>query len=267
MSPRKNPLESSRRALVCLALAALVAICASPAQAQSQPASKIELGHPGGRLTVALRSEPKTLNPILALDTTSREVIGTMEADLVHINRETQRIEPALATSWKVSPDGHKYTLHLRRDVKFSDGAPFTADDVVFSFQLYLDEALNSPQRDLLIIDGKPIVVRKLDTYTVEFDLTKPYGPGERIFDGLAILPKHLLEKTYRDKKLGEIWGVNAKPEELAGLGPFRLKDYVPGSDCCSNAIRTTGKKTPLEQPCPTSTSCCLRLSRTKTAR
>ena len=184
---------------------------------------------PAGRITVALRTDPKTLNPILAVDTTSREVIGAMQADLVHINRQTQRTEPALASSWKVSPDGRKYTLALRRDVKFSDGAPFTADDVVFTFQLYLDESLNSPQRDLLVIDNKPITVKKIDNETVEFDLTKPYGPGERIFDSLAILPKHLLEAAYRDKKIGEIWGVNAKPEEIAGLGPFRLKSYVAG--------------------------------------
>ena len=169
------------------------------------------------------------MNPILALDITSREVIGTMQADLVHINRQTQRTEPALASSWKVSPDGRKYTLQLRHDVKFSDGAPFTADDVVFTFQLYLDEALASPQRDLLVIDNKPIVVKKIDNYTVEFDLTKPYGPGERIFDSLAILPKHSLEAAYRDHKLGEVWGVNAKPEEIACLGPFRLKNYVAG--------------------------------------
>jgi len=229
MSGRKTFYERSRCALVPLTLALLVAAFGAAAHAQNQPASKIELGHPGGRLTVALRSEPKTLNPILALDTTSREVIGTMQADLIHINRETQRTEPALASSWRVSPDGHKYTLQLRRDLKFSDGTPFTADDVAFTFQLYLDESLNSPQRDLLIIDGKPIGVKKLDAYTVEFDLTKPYGPGERIFDGLAILPKHLLEKTYRDQKLGEAWGVNAKAEELVGLGPFRLKEYTPG--------------------------------------
>jgi peptide/nickel transport system substrate-binding protein len=217
------------RSMSALLLAASALALATASNAQAQPSSKPELGHPGGRLSVALRSEPKTLNPVLALDTTSREVIGTMQADLVHIDRETQRTEPALASSWKVSPDGHKYTLQLRRDVEFSDGAPFTADDVVFTFQLYLDETLNSPQRDLLVIDGKSIAVKKIDTYTVEFDLTKPYGPGERIFDGLAILPKHLLEKAYRDQKLAEAWPLSAKPEDLAGLGPFRMKEYVPG--------------------------------------
>lgn len=185
----------------------------------------------GGQLQVALRSEPKTLNPILAVDATSREVIGAMNADLVHINRETQRTEPALAKSWKISSDGRTYTLELRKGVRFSDGVPFTADDVVFSFLLYLDERLHSPQRDLLVIADKPLSVKKIDTFTVEFDLARPYGPRERLFDGFAILPQHLLEKPYREGKLGEAWGINAAAHDIAGLGAFRLKDYLPGQN------------------------------------
>ena len=232
MIAKKNRWLRGARAFAAATTLLTLASFAAPSNAQDKQQDKqpsTEIGNPGGRITVALRTDPKTLNPILALDVTSREVIGAMQADLVHINRQTQRTEPALASSWKVSSDGRKYTLQLRRDVKFSDGVPFTADDVVFTFQLYLDEALSSPQRDLLIIDDKPIAVRKIDNYTVEFDLTKPYGPGERIFDSLAILPRHLLEAAYRDHKLGEVWGVNAKPEEIAGLGPFRLKSYIAG--------------------------------------
>ncbi len=188
-----------------------------------------EPGPAGGKLVVALRSEPKTLNPILSVDATSREVIGTMNADLIHINRQTQRAEAALAKSWSISSNGRQYTLQLRHGVKFSDGTPFTADDVVFSFQLYLDEKLHSPQRDLLVLDDKPITVKKIDAYTVEFELAKPYGPAERLFDGLAMLPSHLLEKPYREGKLAQLWGTNARPEEIAGLGAFRWKEYVPG--------------------------------------
>ena len=182
-----------------------------------------------GKLVVALRSEPKTLNPILSVDATSREVIGALNADLVHINRETQHTEPGLAKTWSVSPDGRRYILQLRHGIKFSDGAPFTADDVVFSFGLYLDENLHSPQRDLLVLDDKPIVVKKLDDFTVQFDLAKPYGPAERLFDGLAMLPRHLLEKPYKDGKLAQMWGTNAQPQDFAGLGAFKLKSYVPG--------------------------------------
>ena len=204
----------------------------SVASARAPQDSAVMAGEPGvagGRLVVALRSEPKTLNPVLSVDATTREVIGVMQADLVHINRETQKTEPALAKSWSVSEGGRKYTLKLRQGIKFSDGSPFTADDVVFSFQLYLDESLHSPQRDLLIVDGKPIVVKKIDAYTVEFDLHKPYGPGERIFDGLAIMPSHLLRPLHQQGKFAQAWGTSAKPDEIAGLGPFRSKEYVPG--------------------------------------
>ena len=81
-----------------------------------------EVGRPGGRLVMSLRGEPKTLNPLIAADTRTREVIAVMQADLVHINRATQLTEPALARSWKISPDGLAYTLVLRQGIKFSDG-------------------------------------------------------------------------------------------------------------------------------------------------
>lgn len=188
-----------------------------------------EVGHPGGRIVLSLRGEPKTLNPLTAADTVSREVIGAMQADLVHINRATQLTEPALAKSWKVSADGLQYTLVLRSGIKFSDGQPMDADDVLFTFRVYLDENVHATQRDLLIVGGKPIAVRKLDAQTVVFELAKPYGVGERLFDGLAILPKHLLEKPYLEGKLGQSGTLATLPSGWAGLGPFRLKEYVAG--------------------------------------
>jgi peptide/nickel transport system substrate-binding protein len=188
-----------------------------------------EVGKRGGRLVFALRGEPKTLNPLIAADTRSREVIGIMQADLVHINRATQLTEPALAKSWKISPDGLQYTIVLRHGLKFSDGQPLDADDVLFTFRVYLDENVHAPQRDLLIISGKPITVRKLDARTVVFRLPKTYGVGERLFDGLAILPRHLLEKPYQEGKVSQIGTLATAANQWAGLGPFRLKEYVAG--------------------------------------
>jgi len=188
-----------------------------------------EVGKRGGRLVFALRGEPKTLNPLIAADTRSREVIGIMQADLVHINRATQLTEPALAKSWKISPDGLQYTIILRHGLKFSDGQPLDADDVLFTFRVYLDENVHAPQRDLLIISGKPITVRKLDARTVVFRLPKTYGVGERLFDGLAILPRHLLEKPYQEGKVSQIGTLATAANQWAGLGPFRLKEYVAG--------------------------------------
>jgi peptide/nickel transport system substrate-binding protein len=188
-----------------------------------------DLGHYGGTLVVAQRSEPKTLNPVTAADIPSREVISRMMTDLIHINRASQKTEPSLAKSWNVSKDGRIFTLKLRRGLRFSDGQPFDADDVVFSFNVYLDEKLNSPQRDLLIVGGKAMAVQKVDQYTVRFTLVQPYAAAERIFDSLAIMPRHLLEKSYKDGRFAQSWGLGASSAEIAGMGPFRLKQYVPG--------------------------------------
>ncbi|HXB70409.1 MAG TPA: ABC transporter substrate-binding protein [Candidatus Acidoferrales bacterium] len=150
-------------------------------------------------------------------------------ADLVHINRRSLRTEPALAEKWESSPDGRRYTVHIRRGVRFSDGQPFEVEDVLFTFQLLLDPATGSPQRDLLMVHGKPVQVRKLDTDTVVFEFAEPYAPGERLFDSIAILPRHILEAPYREHRLGETWGVGSAPGQIVGLGPFRLREYVPG--------------------------------------
>ena len=226
----------SRRILFPLlsVLAASFALptAASPPQKDSKEELLVlpgEIGHSGGRLVVALRAEPKTLNPLIAADAPSREVIDTMQADLVHINRATQLTEPALAKSWKMSPDGLRYTLVLRRGLKFSDGYPLDADDVLFTFHVYLDEKVHAPQRDLLLFDGKPISLRKTDSQTIVFQLPKPYGVAERMFDGWAILPRHLLEKPYEEGKIAQLGALGTPPNEWAGLGPFRLKEYVAG--------------------------------------
>src|SRR5689334_4523912 len=128
-------------------------------QATEYMVSNAESGVPGGRLVVAQRAEPKTLNPVVLLDQPSREVARRLHADLIHINRNTQKTEPALAKSWTVSPDGKSFTVKLRKGVKFSDGRPLTADDVVFSFQVYQDEKIDSPNRELLLVGGKPLAV------------------------------------------------------------------------------------------------------------
>jgi peptide/nickel transport system substrate-binding protein len=188
-----------------------------------------EVGKPGGRIVIALRAEPKTLNPLIAADTPSREVISAMQADLVHINRASQLTELALAKSWKISPDGLHYTLTLRQGLKFSDGHPVDIEDVLFTFRVYLDEAVHATQRDLLIVGGKSIEVRKVDAQTISFTLAKPYGVGERLFDGLVILPRHLLEGAYKEGKLAQSGALTTAASQWAGLGAFRLKEYVAG--------------------------------------
>ena len=183
----------------------------------------------GGTLHVIERAEPKTLNPVILMDGPSRAIAGRLHADLITVDRFTQRTVPSLAESWTHSADGRTYTLKLRAGVKFSDGHPFTADDVVFSFEVYLDPKVNSPQRDLLLIDDQPIQVTKRDALTVIVRLPGPFAAAERLFDSVAILPKHKLEAAWRAGKLTEAWPLSTPPAEIAGLGAFRLREYRPG--------------------------------------
>jgi peptide/nickel transport system substrate-binding protein len=128
-----------------------------------------------------------------------------------------------------VSPDGLEYTLTVRQGLKFSDGHPVDIEDVLFTFRVYLDEAVHATQRDLLIVGGKPIAVHRVDSQTVVFTLAKPYGVGERLFDGLMILPRHLLETAYKEGKLAQSGALATPANQWAGLGAFRLKEYVAG--------------------------------------
>lgn len=125
---------------------------------------------------------------------------------------------PSLAESWTVSPDGRKYTFKLRHNVKWHDGKPFTADDVVFTFTEYLIEV--HPRSKAVFQRTK---VTKLDDYTVEFTLTEPFAPLLRSFDtiGAPILPAHLYKGTDFRKN-----PANASP---IGTGPFRFKEWKRG--------------------------------------
>jgi peptide/nickel transport system substrate-binding protein len=219
-----------RRSLLLCAAAFLPLLAGTQAIAQEDLLrTTSEPGIRGGRLVIAQRSEPRTFNPVVAVDQNAHGVNARLYADLIHINRATQKTEPALAKSWTVSRDGTQFTLKLRRGLRFSDGQPFDADDVLFSFKVYLDEQVHSPQRDLLLISGKPFKVEKLDAYTVRFIFPLPYAPAERVFDDVAILPRHLLEKDYQAGKIGQDWTLNTPPAQIAGLGAFRLKQVVPG--------------------------------------
>ncbi len=212
---------TARRAASAV-LASLLCVLAARVGGQEPP-------RVGGRLVIAQRSDPKTFNPLLATDGTSREIVQRLMGALVRLDGERQVSEPWLAQSCDVSRDGRRFTLRLRRGLRFSDGHPFDADDVLFTFAVHLDPALASPQRELLLAGGRPPLVRKLDPHTVRIELAAPHGPGQRLFDGLFVLPRHVLEAPFRAGRLRQTWGLDTPPEQVVGLGPFRLKQYRPG--------------------------------------
>jgi len=206
-----------------------VLLCLAGLAEQRTPAPASGSARRGGQLVVAERSAPRSFNPVVLTDNASKTVVERINGDLIHINRKTFKTEPALAASWTASKDGREYTIKLRPGLKFSDGHALTADDVVFTFQVYLDEKLGAPQRDLLIVAGKPIGVRKVDDLTIAVSLAEPYAVADRMFDGIAILPRHVLAAAYAAGTLSQQWTVAAAPASIVGTGPFRVSEVVPG--------------------------------------
>ena len=146
----------------------------------------IPAAHAKGTLVFCSEGSPEGFQPqFFTTGTTFDAASVPMFNRLVQFEIGTTNVVPGLAQSWTVSAGGRRYTLQLRRGLRFSDGLPFDADDVLFTFQVYLDENTHAPQRDLLIVGGKPIVVRKTDPQTIAFQMSKPYGAGERLFDGM----------------------------------------------------------------------------------
>src|SRR5688500_4841384 len=152
-----------------------------------------------------------------------------LQGRLVRINRATFEVEPWLAEKWDASADGLTYTFYLRPNLTWSDGAPFSSADVLFSLQAALDPKVESVAASLMTAGGQPIRAEAPDASTVKFTLAGPSGPGVRIFDALPILPKHKLGAALAAGKLGEAWGPATPPSEIAGMGPFVLREFTPG--------------------------------------
>ena len=184
---------------------------------------------PARPIVAAIRAEPRSFNRFAAGDRSTGLLAMLLHARLVQLNQLTQDIEPALATRWTLDPDGRTYTIELRKGVVFSDGTPFTADDVVFTFQALYDPKAEGPLASSLRVNGQPLAVRKVDAHTVVLTLPAPYGPGLRLLNGLPILPAHKLRDALAKGEFAKAWSTATPPAEITGLGPFVLRSYTPG--------------------------------------
>ena len=180
-------------------------------------------------LRVALHTEPQSWNRLLATDWVTHVVTDPIHGRLLRIDPETQQLVPELATSWDFSEDGTRLVLHLRPDVRFSDGEPFTAEDVAFTFRALYDPKVGSPLIETAMIDGEPLKVDVVGPLTVAFRLPRRTAALERMFDSLAILPAHRLEASLVAGNLASDTGLGAPLESIVGLGPFVPNEYRPG--------------------------------------
>jgi peptide/nickel transport system substrate-binding protein len=205
---------------------------AAPVQKESQ--FPWAIGKRGGRLSIASMSLPKTFNYYLAAETSSTDALGQMYLGLVKQNAVTLAYEPSLAESWEVSDDKMTYTFKLREGLKWSDGKPITADDVVFTFNdIINNEAIPNNSRDGLLVADQFPEVTKVDNLTVKIVTAKPFVPFMGSI-GTGIMPRHIFEGTTRVDAQGEVafnsmWGINADVQSIVVSGPWKVKEYVAG--------------------------------------
>jgi peptide/nickel transport system substrate-binding protein len=184
----------------------------------------------GGNLIVALNADPSSFNRMLTSGLANSMVADRLFADLVHINRSSMELEPALATRWEMDKTGQVYTIHLRQGVRFSDNTPFTADDVVFTFQVLSDPNIPNAVAGQIETDGRFPSIEKIDDYTVRLSFHRSIGMGLRMLDSVPILPKRHLLKAYQEGRFAEAWSPTVDPADVVGLGSFRLKEYQRGT-------------------------------------
>ncbi|MFH1759955.1 MAG: ABC transporter substrate-binding protein [bacterium] len=187
------------------------------------------MGKSGGNLITATWGEPRTWNIIVSNETSSLMILDFIFQGLARLNGATGKPEPCLAESCTHSDDYLTWTYHIRKGVIWSDGVPFTSDDVIFTLRdiIYNDSVMNG-YREGLVMDKKKIKIIKLDDYTVIMKLPAPFAVMERAMS-FPILPKHKLEKSVKSNKFSSEWSVETPIDEIVGTGPFVLEKYEPG--------------------------------------
>src|SRR4029077_12823747 len=180
---------------------AVIAIVSTLASAQSNQ-----------QLRFCLHSDPKTFNPLLAEEDSSETVRYLTGGVLMRLNRMTQGLEPELATSWKISDAGKTITFTLRTGLSFSDGTPFSADDVAFTIQQMMDPSLHSPTGDAFRSGDGKTVSKVLTPDRVSVTFPAAIAGLDKLFDQVAIM------------------SAKSPKKEMAVLGPYDVLEYKAGN-------------------------------------
>lgn len=170
--------------------------------------------------------EPSILIPMLAGDSASHSVAGMIFNGLVKYDTDLSVIGD-LAESWEISPDGLVITFHLRKNVRWTDGIEFTADDVMFGYKTIIDEKTPTPYKEDFLQVKK---AEALDKYTFRVTYEKPFAPALTSWGNLIVLPKHLLEGK-------DITKVDFARSPI-GMGQYKFSSWTTGQD-----VRLTSNK------------------------
>jgi len=192
--------------------------CSSQTTPSEQTSASSAFSEPayGDRFVTGSIGEPKNLIPILASDSASQSIVGMVFNGLVKYNEKVE-LTGDLAEGWEIEREGLDIIFHLRRNVRWHDGHPFTADDVVFTYQKLIDPTIKTPYSG----DFERIAhLEKIDEDTVKVTYKEPFSPALSSW-GMSIMPKHLLEK--------EDFNKTSFSRHPIGTGPYRFKRWKTG--------------------------------------
>ena len=160
--------------------------------------------------------DASNLIPLLASDSTSHEIAGLVFNGLIKYDKDVH-IVGDLAESWEISRDGLVITFHLRKGVRWHDGKPFTAHDVLYTYQVTVDPKTPTAYAgDFLKVKKAEV----LDDHTFRATYDRPFAPALMSWS-VGILPRHLLEgRDITTSPLGR---------HPIGTGPYRFKEWVAG--------------------------------------
>ncbi len=166
---------------------------------------------PGAELRFAIRSDPKTFNPILVADEAAETVRYLTGGVLVRLNRATQRLEPELASAWRVSERGRRIDFTLRSGVRFSDGTPFGCEDVAYTIRELMKPEVHSSTGDAFRSGPGNVETRCTGAGSVMARFPAPVAALDSLFDQVAMMSSRSAQ------------------HERAVLGPFVVAGYRPG--------------------------------------
>ena len=189
--------------------------------------SQAPVGNFGGEIVISTLGEPKTFNPCNTKDATSSSMAGLLYDGLLTTQPRTGEVVPLLAKSFE--NNANTYIIHLRKGIKWTDGTPITADDVMYTYEEIVFKGLGNPSAmDAMTIEGQLPELEKIDNYTVKFTTPKPFAPFLRQLS-YPIVPKHYF-KPYSDKGasvFNAFLNPDTNPKTIVSGGAFKLKEYV----------------------------------------
>lgn len=176
----------------------------------------------GGNIVVAESDDPQNINPLYVVDQTSFDIQQALYSPFFEIVKGKLFYGNGLLESVTANSDSSVFTLKLKSNLKWHDGQPITADDIVFTMNTLIDKNQNVPYQSYGYIDGKAVTTKKVDNLTVTITLPKSSAGFLGGLSQIYCIPKHIYQNVGNIGKSG----LNNNP---IGSGPYKFKSYTPG--------------------------------------